>query len=89
MNYYHGTRVEGLRKTMKPLNQDNRFPGRDLNLEPSGYESGVLTIRPRHFDEAVQGSVKVKKSKSPSNPHKLNNHYSYIIGRFPGVDSRH
>jgi hypothetical protein len=27
--------------------EDSRSPGRDLNFEPSEYEAGVLTTRPR------------------------------------------
>jgi hypothetical protein len=41
---YHNIRLEGLRKIIKTLSQDNRYPGQDLNPK---IEAGVLTTRPR------------------------------------------
>jgi hypothetical protein len=37
LRHYPGIHLEGL----------SRSPGRDLNPEPSEYEAGVLTTRPR------------------------------------------
>jgi hypothetical protein len=42
-----GIRPEGLREITKDLSQDSRFPGRDLNPEPSECEEKVLTTRPQ------------------------------------------
>jgi hypothetical protein len=36
--------VEELRKTTNKLSQYNRSPGRDLNLEPPKYETGLQSI---------------------------------------------
>jgi hypothetical protein len=47
LRYYPGIGLEELRKTTKNLNQDSRFPGRDLKPGPTEYEAGVLTTRPR------------------------------------------
>jgi hypothetical protein len=47
LRYYTGIRLEGLKKTTKPLRQDSRSPGRDLNPGPLKYKAGVLTARPR------------------------------------------
>jgi hypothetical protein len=42
-----GIRLQELRNTKKPLSQDGRSPGRDMNLTPSEYETEVLTVRPQ------------------------------------------
>jgi hypothetical protein len=42
LRYFTGFHVERLRKTVKN-SQDSRSPGRDLKLELSEYEAGVLT----------------------------------------------
>jgi hypothetical protein len=47
LRYCPWIRLEGLKKTTKPLRQDSRIPNRDLNLGPPEYEAGVLLIRPR------------------------------------------
>jgi hypothetical protein len=36
----------GTEENNENLNQDSRFPGRDLNPGPPEYEAAVLTIRP-------------------------------------------
>jgi hypothetical protein len=48
LSYYPCINLEGLRKTIKSLNQENRFPSRDLSPGPPEYEAGVLTTRPLH-----------------------------------------
>jgi hypothetical protein len=37
VRFYSKIRLEGLRKTMKNLNQNSRSPDRDLNLAPPEY----------------------------------------------------
>jgi hypothetical protein len=44
---FPGIRLDGLRKTTKPLSQDSRSPSRDLNPVHPKYETGILTTRPR------------------------------------------
>jgi hypothetical protein len=46
LRYDPGIYTEGLRKATKTC-QDNRSPGRNLNLRPPEYEAGILTARPR------------------------------------------
>jgi hypothetical protein len=54
LRYNPGIHLEGLRKTMKNLNQVSRSWGRDLNTDPPEYDSGVLTTRPQCSVAAVQ-----------------------------------
>lgn len=45
LSYYPSICLEELRKSMKVLSQDNKFPGQDFNLGPPKYETGMLTTR--------------------------------------------
>jgi hypothetical protein len=47
LKYYPGTCFEGLRNTMKNVNQRGRYPGRDLSPGRAEYKAEVLTNRPR------------------------------------------
>jgi hypothetical protein len=47
LRYYPSIFLEGLRKTMKNLSQDNQSQTQYLNPRPPEYEAGVLTIRPQ------------------------------------------
>jgi hypothetical protein len=38
LRYYPGICLKGLRKTMKPLDQDSHSPGRHLNPRPPQHE---------------------------------------------------
>jgi hypothetical protein len=42
-----GIRLERLRKTIKDINSDSVYSGRDLSSVPPEYEAGVLTTPPR------------------------------------------
>jgi hypothetical protein len=46
IRYYPGICLEGLRRTTKPLIQDSRYPGRDMNPGPPEYEAALFTTRP-------------------------------------------
>jgi hypothetical protein len=49
LGYDTGIFLDGLRKTMKSLDQDSQSQGRDLNLGPPEYKAGVLTTWPQHL----------------------------------------
>jgi hypothetical protein len=46
--YYPGIRLEGLRKTTKPLSQDSRSLGQYLNPVPHEYEVLYICTSPTH-----------------------------------------
>jgi hypothetical protein len=45
LTYYPDICLEGLRKAVIILSQDNPYQGRDFNPEPPGYRAGVLRTR--------------------------------------------
>jgi hypothetical protein len=46
LRYCPGIRLEEPRKNTKNLNEDGRYPGRNLNPGPPQYETGLLTTQP-------------------------------------------
>jgi hypothetical protein len=47
LRFYPGSRLDRLRKIMKPFSQDSRSPDSDLNPGLPEYEAGALNTRLR------------------------------------------
>lgn len=41
--------MEGLNQTTKNPQQDSRPSGRNLNMSPTEYEAGAVTVQPRRY----------------------------------------
>jgi hypothetical protein len=57
--YYPGIRLDGLRKMMKAVSKDSRFPGRDFDSGPPEYEAGVLTTRQLYISNIRRDAVNI------------------------------
>jgi hypothetical protein len=71
LRYYPGICLEGLMKTTKTISQDNRYPGRDLNLGTPEYEAGaVITRPPRSVEDLYRFETEVNLELSVTHWHK-------------------